>query len=120
MERKLPFSAFLILLIVVLAGCSRVESERHKLLMKGQILEVVGDSAYFCIGSKDEAEVGDQFTVYKFMRADNPNSETPERPYYKREVAGRIKITEVFEEHMAKAIILSGEVKPNYFVEFEG
>jgi hypothetical protein len=117
MKRKLFFNAFLVFLAVALAGCSRMESERHKLVMKGQILDVIGDSAYLCIGSKDGAEVGDQFTVYKFMRTVNPYSDYAEQPYYKREVAGRIKIIEIFDEHMAKAIILVGEVKPHYFAE---
>ena len=96
-----------------------MESERHKLLMKGQILDVIDNSAYLCIGSKDGAEVGDQFTVYKFTRTGNPNLEYAGHPYYKRDVVGKIKIIEIFDEHMAKANILSGEVKPNYFVELE-
>jgi hypothetical protein len=120
MRRNLFFKAFLMFLLVALAGCSRMESERHKLLMKGQILEVIDNAAYLCIGSKDGAEVGDQFTVYKFTRIENPNSKYADQPYYKREVAGRIKIVEVFDEHMAKAIILSGEVKPPYVAELEG
>jgi hypothetical protein len=120
MKSKLFFSAFLALLLLVQGGCSRMESEKHKHLMKGQILDVVDNSVYLCIGSKDGAEAGDQFTVYRFERVVNPNPDySPERPYYKREAVGRIKIVEVFEEHMAKAIILSGEAKPDYFVEME-
>jgi len=49
----------------------------------------------------------------------NPKSEYAEQPYYTREVAGKIKIIEVFDEHMAKATILSGEVKPHYFAEID-
>jgi hypothetical protein len=119
MKRKLFFNVFLVFLAVALAGCSRMESERHKLLMKGQILDVIGNSAYLCIGSKDGAEAGDRFTVYKFTRTVNPKSEYAEQPYYKREVAGKIKIIEIFDEHMAKATILSGEVKPHDFAEIE-
>jgi hypothetical protein len=120
MKRKLFVNAFLVFLVVALAACSRMESERHKLLMKGQVLDVIGNSAYLCVGSKDGAEVGDQFTVYKFTQAVNPNSEYSGQPYYKREVAGKIKIVEIFDEHMAKAVILAGEVKPHYFAELEG
>lgn len=119
MKRKLVFNAFLVFLVVALVGCSDMESARHEILMKGQILEVTDNSAYLCIGSKDGAEVGDQFAVYKFTRAENPDSKYAGHPYYKREVVGRIKITDVFDEHMAKANILAGEVKPNYFVELE-
>ena len=120
MRRKILFNAFLAILIVTMAGCSRLESERHKILMKGQILEVTDNSAYLCIGSKDGAEVGDQFAVYKFTRVENPDSKYAGQPYYKRDEVGKIKITEIVHEHMAKANIVSGEVKPNYFVELEG
>jgi hypothetical protein len=117
MKRKILFNAFLVILIVTMAGCSRMESERHKILMKGQILEVTDNSAYLCIGSKDGAEVGDQFAVYKFTRVANPDAA---HPHYEREQVGKIKITEIVDEHMAKANIVAGEVKPNYFVELEG
>jgi hypothetical protein len=117
--RRVFFNAFLVFLVVALAGCSRMESERHKHLMKGQILDVIDNSAYLCIGSKDGAEVGDQFAVYKFTRGVNPDSTYTSQPYYKRDQVGKIKITEIFDEHMAKANILSGEVKSNYFVELE-
>ena len=119
MKRKLVFNAFLVFLVVALAGCSRMDTERHEILMKGQILEVTDNSAYLCIGSKDGADVGDQFAVYKFTRAENPDSKYAAHPYYEREVVGKIKITEIVDEHMAKANILSGEVKPHYFVELE-
>jgi hypothetical protein len=120
MKRKVLFKAFLMILIVTVAGCSRMESARHEILMKGQILEVTDNSAYLCIGSKDGAEVGDQFAVYKFTRVVNLDSKHATHPQYEREQVGKIKITEIVDEHMAKANILAGEVKPNYFVELEG
>jgi hypothetical protein len=120
MKRKLFFNALLVFLVVALAACSKMESARHEHMMKGQILEVTDNSAYLCIGSKDGAEVGDQFTVYKFTREENPDPKYASHPQYKREQVGKIRITAIVDEHMAKAIILSGEVKPNYFAEIEG
>jgi hypothetical protein len=120
MKSKLVFNAFLVFLVLALAGCSRMESARHEHIMKGQILEVTDNSAYLCIGSKDGAEVGDQFVVYKFTRGVNPDSKYTSQPYYKRDQVGKIKITEIIDEHMARAKILEGEVKPHYFVELEG
>jgi hypothetical protein len=119
MKRKLFSNAFLVILIVTMAGCSKMDSARHEVLMKGQILEVTDNSAYLCIGSKDGAEVGDQFVVYKFTRVVNPDSKYAPHPQYHREQFGKIKITEIVHEHMAKANVLSGEVKSNYFVELE-
>jgi hypothetical protein len=120
MRRKILFNAFLVILLVTMAGCSKMDSARHEVLMKGQILEVTDNSAYLCIGSKDGAEVGDQFVVYKFTRVANPDSKYAAHPHYEREQVGKIKITEIVDEHMAKANIVAGEVKPNYFVELEG
>jgi hypothetical protein len=120
MKNKVFFNALLVILIITMTGCSKMESARHEVLMKGQILEVTDNSAYLCIGSKDGAEVGDQFVVYKFTRAVNPDSKDAPHPQYDREQVGKIKITEIVDGHMAKAKILSGEVKPNYFVELEG
>lgn len=40
MKRKILFNAFLLTIIVLMAGCSKVESARHEVLMKGQILDL--------------------------------------------------------------------------------
>lgn len=96
-----------------------MESAKHEILMKGQILEVTNNSVYLCIGSKDGAEVGDQFIVYKFTRAVNPDSKYAEDPTFKKEEVGRIKITKIVDEHMAKAHILTGEIHPGYLVELK-
>jgi hypothetical protein len=119
MKKKILFNAFLVILVVAMAGCSRMDTARHEMLMKGQFLEVTDNSAYLCIGSKDGAEVGDQFAVYKFTRVANPDSKYAAHPKYDREQVGKIKITEIVDEHMAKANIASGEVKPTYFIELE-
>ena len=119
MKRNIVFNAFLLIFIVAMAGCSKMETAKHEILMKGQILEITNNSAYLCIGSKDGAEVGDQFAVYKFTRAVNPDSTYDVHPSYKREQVGRIKITEIVDEHMAKAHVLTGEVHPGYLVELE-
>jgi hypothetical protein len=60
------------------------------------------------------------FLKWSLLVAKRAKGSAMNNPIYKREVAGRIKIVEIFDEHMAKAIILAGEVKPNYFAEMEG
>jgi hypothetical protein len=119
MKREIAFNVLLTVLLVVIAGCSTMGSLEHNVMMKGQILDVTDNSAYLCIGSKDGAEVGQEYAVYKFSRAMNPNPKYAAQPYFKRDKVGKIKITEIVDEHMAKASIIRGEVKANDFVELE-
>lgn len=103
--------------VVALAGCATLETAGHKYIMRGQILEMSGDTAYLCIGSADGATVGQELTVYKFVRTGSLSSKTSLR--YKRELTGKVKITEIVDEHMANAKIISGEARENYIVELE-
>jgi hypothetical protein len=119
MKSKIASNALLAVLLVIIAGCTTMGSLAHNVMMKGQVLDVADKSAYLCIGSKDGAEVGQEYAVYKFSRAMNPNPKYAAQPYFKRDKVGRIKITEIVDEHMAKASIVRGEVKTNDFVELE-
>jgi hypothetical protein len=101
-----------------MAGCATLETAGHKYVMRGQILEVTDGLAYLCVGSKDGAAVGQQLTVYRFVRTTPPFPKNVQ-PYFKREEAGKIRITEIIDEHMATAKILSGDVKVNDVVELE-
>jgi hypothetical protein len=85
--------------------------------MRGQILDVNQNTAYLCIGSRDGARAGQEFSVYKFERIfSNPKMQVPS---FKREETGTVKITEIVDEHYAKASILNGDVKVNYVVELK-
>ncbi len=119
MGKRAVVNALLAIVVVMAAGCATMESVGHKYMMKGQVLDVTDNSAYLCIGSKDGAEVGQEYAVYKFVRAVNPNPKFAAQPYFRREKAGKIKITEIVDEHMAKATITAGEVQVNYMAELE-
>ena len=106
-----------LILIVALAGCASLETAGHKYIMRGQILEVDGDTAYLCIGSADGAKVGQELTVYRVLRIGTPGQRTTVR--YERKQAGKVRITEIVDEHMANAKIISGQAKENYIVELE-
>lgn len=99
-----------------LSGAAGLETAVHKYIMRGQVLEVIDETAYLCVGSKDGAQVGEEFTVYRFDRISNPNTKSTS-PMFKKQEIGKIKITEIVDEHMANAKILSGKVKVNDVVE---
>ena len=83
--------------------------------MRGKILESTDEGLYLCIGSADGAKEGQEYKVYKFVR----KSGTKSQPNYRREETGTIKITNIVDEHYAKAKILTGEAKENYIVELD-
>jgi spermidine/putrescine-binding protein len=119
MERKAIISLLFLILIVIMAGCASMESFGHKYMMRGQILDITDGVAYLCIGSMDGAEVGQEYTVYTFERTTNPNPKYAAQPYFVKKKAGKIRITEIVDEHMATAKILAGQVKVNDVAELE-
>ncbi len=86
----------------------------HGYLMKGSIIEASDSHVYLCIGSKDGASVGQELDVYKIIRV------TAARPTFKREHAGKVKITEIMDEHFAKAAVISGKAEKDDIVELTG
>ncbi|MFZ2633741.1 MAG: hypothetical protein WA081_02240 [Desulfosalsimonadaceae bacterium] len=100
----------------IMAGCANLDSARHEYIMRGQILEVSDNEAYLCIGRKDGAEVGQEYTVYNFRKTMFRNQKSPQFTYLK-EKTGTVKLIEIVDEHFAKAKILTGEAKRNYVVE---
>ena len=113
MKAKFIFITLSIILFFIITSCATFETARHKYIMRGQILEATDEGVYLCIGSADGAEVGQELKVYKFVKIPL----RPKQPNYKREETGTVKITEIVDEHYAKAKILTGEAKENYIVE---
>ena len=116
MKKSGVISILFMVLALGMASMAGAASLEHKYFMVGQILEVNGDAAYLCIGSKEGAQVGQELTVYKHVRTPNPNSKSPV-PYFKREETGKIKILEIVDEHMATAKIIKGKVQINNTAE---
>ena len=83
----------------------------HSFTMKGSIIEASDSEVYLCIGSKDGASVGQGLDVYKIIRI------TRARPTFRREYTGKVKITEIIDEHFAKATVISGKVEKDDIVE---
>jgi hypothetical protein len=117
MKRNYILSALLAIFIIAVAGCASLGSAGHKYVMRGQILETTGSDVYLCVGSKDGANVGQEFAVYRFVKEISPNPKLPMR--FRKEEKGTVKITEIVDEHYAKAKVLAGDVKVNDVVELK-
>jgi hypothetical protein len=78
--------------------------------MKGSIIEASDSDVYLCIGSKDGASVGQELDVYKILETKPPT-------LFRREYTGKVRITEIIDEHFAKAKVISGKAEKNDIVE---
>ena len=105
------------ILIVITASCAALNSAGHKYVMRGQVLGVTDDIVYLCIGSKDGAVIGQEYSVYTFIQTKSLNKKGNERLEYTKKDTGTVKLTEIVDEHYAKAKITAGEAKVNYVVE---
>jgi len=115
MRRTAIVNVFLAILFIVSAGCATMHTVEHKYFMKGQILDVSGGEAYLCIGSAEGAKEGQEFLVYRHGKL--PYNQKGGTPSFKREEVGAVKISQVVEEHFAKAKILRGDIRVNDVAE---
>ena len=100
-------------LIVAISGCASWQKVYHGVLMKGSIIETSDSEVYLCIGKKDGASVGQELDVYKIILT----ALNPKVPTFRRELTGKVRITEIIDDHFAKAIIISGKAEKNDIVE---
>ena len=113
-KTSLKSAVFLILVTFVILLTFSCATVYHGFLMKGSIIEASDSDVYLCIGSKDGASVGQELDVYKIIQG--RSKVTP----FRRERTGKIKITEIIDEHFAKATVISGKAEKNDIVELSG
>ena len=94
--------------IFLMFSCATVY---HGFIMKGSIIEASDSDVYLCIGSKDGASVGQELDVYKILET------RPQPTLFGREYTGKVRITEIIDEHFAKAKVISGRAEKNDIVE---
>lgn len=98
--------------------CDRIDRGYHKYIMRGQVLDVRGNEIDLCIGTRDGARVGQVLDVYIItghVKHINPGG----APDYKREKTGTARITSIYNEHYAKALVISGKVEKKSIAEIE-
>ena len=98
----------LMMLLISVVSCA---TGYHRFVMKGSIIEASDSDVYLCIGSKDGTSVGQELDVYKILQT------KPQPTSFKREYAGKVRITEIIDEHFAKAKVILGKAEKNDIVE---
>ncbi len=107
--RDLVYMVSFMFMAIVLTSCATMGY--HKYVMKGSILEASADNVYLCVGTKDGAKVDQELDVYRFTRV------ATARPTFQRVLVGKVKITEIVDEHMANAKVISGTAEKGDVVE---
>jgi len=115
---RLLKNVLLLSALLGMSACSSLQSARHEYLMRGQVVEVTGDEALVCVGSADGAAVNQELTAYKLVNR-NPGAPGRNTPSWERVSVGTVRIVQVVDEHFAKALVTSGEVKVNNLVEMK-
>jgi hypothetical protein len=100
--------------LFMLASCAAIQQQQayHRLVMKGSIIHTSDTDVYLCIGKKDGASIDQELDVYKITYTGQPKT-----PTFKKEKTGKVKITEILDEHFATAVIISGTAEKNDIVE---
>lgn len=101
---------------LALTGCAGTSPTYHRYLMQGQVLSLDGDAMVVCIGDRDGAQVGQELTVIRHV-AKTGGPPKAVASGFRREQVGTARIAEVFDEHYARAQVLSGRLKVNDVVE---
>jgi hypothetical protein len=106
----------LLLLTALLAACASTGAAYHRYVMRGLVVEVADRDVSICIGSRDGAKVGQQLEAFRIEKHGvGPKGQ----PTFERHRTGVVQIAEIFDEHFARATVISGEVKEGNVVELE-
>jgi len=98
----------------LLAACSNAQFY-HDHFMKGSVVSVNDDMVVLCLGESDGIEPGTKLNVFTTI-FDGAIEEGTDNNY-RGELVGVISIHSVFDQHFARANILSGTVTTADFVD---
>lgn len=112
--RKL-FSPVLIGAALFTASPVLAQGLAHTWIMRGQVVAVERTGLIVCIGKNDGAEPGQVLDVYRVTT--HPRGPRSRLPSYKRVKVGSVTISEVIDDHFARAQIADGKLAKNDIVE---
>ncbi len=108
------FSLSISFLTLMTSSCGTIY---HRVFMKGSIIDTQDSEIYLCIGKKDGAKVGEELNVYKITTFAIHRKPEPRIKTFRREYTGKVRITEIIDEHFAKAVVISGKADTHDIVE---
>lgn len=87
----------------------------HTWIMRGQIVDVKPAGLVICIGKSDGAETGQTLDVYRAEY--HPHNPKANMPAYTRVRVGSVTISEVIDDHFARAKVSEGKLAKHDIVE---
>ncbi len=82
--------------------------------MKGRIIEILDSAVYLDIQAEDGVSLGQELNVYTAIIY---NKDHVAIPASKGVQTGKVKITDILNEHLAKAAVISGKAEKGDIVE---
>lgn len=104
------------MLIVLLSACASNGPVRHY-FMQGQVLSVSDQQVVLCIGTAHGAEAGQVLSVFRHTPIDTSPKSAPQG--FQRQEMGQVRIVEVFDEHYARAEVVTGTIHVNDTAELQ-
>ena len=119
MQGRCSLTTFAILLLAIASAALGTEGPgvRHRYFMKGQLLDVDGQSVYLCVGTNEGARAGQELDVFRYSRTKEANPKAA--PRFERKQVGRIEVIEVVDEHFARGKVLAGDLRVGDVAELE-
>ncbi|QGY80235.1 hypothetical protein [Sphingorhabdus lacus] len=87
----------------------------HTWIMRGQVIAVEPTGLVICIGKSDGAQPGQVLDVYRAKY--HPHGTKSNLPNYTRVKVGSVTISEVIDDHFARAQITDGKLEKHDIVE---
>lgn len=112
------FWLLLLASLVTTGACASIQRLYHGYVMQGQIVDKTDNEVVLCIGTKEGAGVGQELTVYEVRNV--PIEGNPKAVRYQRIPVGRIRITEIIDDHFARARIVEGRADKYHIAEAGG
>ncbi len=88
---------------------------KHTLFMRGQVVDITGETATLCIGKADGAKSGQVLDVYRAVPVSIPQKGNA--PAFRRQEIGHVRIDSIVDDHFARASVIGGKVATHDIVE---
>lgn len=110
---KLAFGALAFMAATPIAAPVFAAGIGHSFIMRGQVVDMTEGVPTICVGKADGAKVGQTLQVVRVSSLPG----TRAGAQFRREDVAKVRITEIVDDHFARATIVSGKPERHDIVE---
>lgn len=108
---------YIVIALAALGAASvSAQSIRHRVFMRGSIVDTNSVGPVLCIGRSDGARPGQVLDVYRIVFHPSIPGKAA-TPTYHRKLIGQLRINQVLDDHFAQATITRGRPETHDIVE---